>query len=351
LEEDAGKMIHAGDMSLLDYNRAGYSLLEIVTDPDLDKPEEAEVLLHELRRLVRAMGVSDGNMEEGSLRCDANISLNTPGAGLGRKVEIKNLNSSRFVKKALYFEIGRQTILLDKGQKIIQETRLWNENRDQTESMRNKESANDYRYFPEPDLPAFYADATFLASLDALIVELPATRRRRLIEQHGITEAQADFVCDERPIADYFEATVALGADAGVVASWLSTDIQKVLNRTGLKLADSPLTAPRLVQLLKALGSGRIHSTMARQVMDKVFELNKDPEVIIKEEGLEIVRDDGALEKAVAEVLSEQTKAVADYRGGDGKVLGFLLGQVMRKTGGKMQPQDVGASLKKALEA
>lgn len=349
LEEDAGKMIHAGDMSLLDYNRAGYPLLEIVTDPDLERPEEAEELLHELRRIVRAMGVSDGNMEEGSLRCDANISLNTPGAGLGRKVEIKNLNSSRFVRKSILFEIARQSEMLDKGQRIVQETRLWNENRDQTESMRNKESAHDYRFFPEPDLPPFHADADFLASIEGLQTELPIDRRARFVTNYGLPMAQAEFLCEERGTADYFEAVVKAGADATTVATWLSGDVQKLLNRSGDAVEKSPLTVDRFVQLMKALAGGRIHGKLAKQILELVFSENKDPELIIKEQGFEQVSDTAALEVAIEAVMAEQPKAVADYRGGDQKAIGFLIGQVMRKTGGRASPGALTEILQKKL--
>ncbi|WP_455381582.1 Asp-tRNA(Asn)/Glu-tRNA(Gln) amidotransferase subunit GatB, partial [Salinispira pacifica] len=208
LEEDAGKMIHAGDMSLLDYNRTGTPLLEIVTEPDLEIGEEAELLLQQFRRMVRYLGVCDGNMEEGSLRCDANVSVNVAGEGLGRKVEIKNLNSSRFVRKALNFEIDRQKEILENGGTVVQETRLWNENRDLTESMRTKESAHDYRYFPEPDLPPFRADADFLSRVEASMVELPEARKSRFMREYSLSDRHAEQICDEKETADYFEEAV-----------------------------------------------------------------------------------------------------------------------------------------------
>jgi len=349
LEEDAGKMIHAGDMSLLDYNRAGYSLLEIVTEPDLDSPEEAEILLHELRRIVRYMGVCDGNMEEGSMRCDANVSINTVGAGLGRKVEVKNLNSSRFVRKALQYEIGRQSTLKDAGKLIVQETRLWNENRDQTENMRTKESANDYRYFPEPDLPPFMPDQKFLDSLEPLQVELPLDKRLRYQSQYGLNQAQAEFLVEERSTAEFFETVAKAGIDAQSIAIWLSGDVQKLLNRSGSSLHDSVLSPARLVQLLSALQSGKIHGKLAKQILETVFEQDKDPDQIIKEQGLDAAEDTSAIEAAIDTVMAEQPKAVADYKAGDQKSIGFLIGQVMRKTGGRAQPQTVTDILKKKL--
>jgi aspartyl-tRNA(Asn)/glutamyl-tRNA(Gln) amidotransferase subunit B len=349
LEEDAGKMIHAGDESLLDYNRAGTPLLEIVTEPDLEIGEEAEHLLQEFRRLVRYLGVCDGNMEEGSLRCDANVSVNVEGAGLGTKVEIKNMNSFRFVRKALTYEIDRQQDILERGGTIVQETRLWNENRDVSESMRVKESSNDYRYFPEPDLPPFRTDADFLARVEDGLVELPRERRRRVLAEYGLGEAQADFVCDERDTADFFEAAVAAGAEPADVALWLMGDIQKLLNRTGTTLRDSPLSAARLAELLRLLDSGRIHGKLAKQTLEAIFTDDKDPEAIIAERGWEQITDPEAIGKIVDGVLAENEAAVAQIRSGDSKPHGFLVGQAMRATSGRADPKLVQAVLSERL--
>ena len=229
LEEDAGKMIHAGEISLLDYNRTGTPLLEIVTEPDLEIGEEAELFLENFRRLVRYLGVCDGNMEEGSLRCDANVSINLKGNGLGNKVEIKNLNSFKFARKALSFEIDRQQDILERGGTIVQETRLWNENRDVTESMRQKESSHDYRFFPEPDLPPFRPDEAFMQGLDRLMVELPAERRLRFFAQYGLSELQVDFLIEEKERADFFEKAAAEGIEPGMLASWMGADVAKML--------------------------------------------------------------------------------------------------------------------------
>jgi aspartyl-tRNA(Asn)/glutamyl-tRNA(Gln) amidotransferase subunit B len=339
LEEDAGKMIHAGDMSLLDYNRAGTPLLEIVTEPDLEIGEEAEVLLQELRRMVRYLAVCDGNMEEGSMRCDANVSVNTRGAGLGSKVEIKNLNSSRFVRKALTHEIERQQEILERGGSITQETRLWNENRDLTESMRTKESAHDYRYFPEPDLPHFRTDPAFLARVDARLVELPAARRARFVEEYGVSVSQAEFLCDEKSTADFFEATVRAGAEAEVVATWLAGDVRKELNRHGAALEASPLTAPRLASLLGLLADGTIHGKIAKQVLGRVFGEDKDPEAIIREQGWEQITDRAALGAVIDTVFGENPEAVAQIAGGDSKPMGFLVGRIMQATSGRAEPR------------
>lgn len=339
LEEDAGKMIHAGDMSLLDYNRAGTPLLEIVTEPDLEIGEEAEVLLQELRRIVRYLGVCDGNMEEGSLRCDANVSVNTHGEGLGRKVEIKNLNSSRFVRKALNFEIERQQEILERGGTVAQETRLWNENRDLTESMRTKESSHDYRYFPEPDLPPFRADETFLAGVERGLVELPSDRRKRFVGEYGVSQSQADFLCDEKRTADYFEAAVTEGAEPEQLATWLAGDIRKQLNRSGVELHASPLTPRRIASLLSLLSDGTIHGKIAKQVLAMVFVEDKDPDRIIAEQGWEQITDPSQLREILEKVLVENPNAVAQIEGGDRKPFGFIVGKVMLATEGRAEPK------------
>jgi aspartyl-tRNA(Asn)/glutamyl-tRNA(Gln) amidotransferase subunit B len=349
LEEDAGKMIHAGDISLVDYNRTGTPLLEIVTEPDMEIGEEAEVLLHELRRIVRYLGVCDGNMEEGSMRCDANVSINLRGKGLGEKVEIKNMNSPRFVRKALSYEISRQEEILERSGSIVQETRLWNENRDVTETMRVKESANDYRYFPEPDLPPFHATPEFLARVEDGLVELPVARRERLVQEYGLSSSQADFICEERPVADYFEEAVRLGADPLSASSWLQTDVQKELNREGTELVMSPLTPERFASLLMLLAEHRIHGKIAKQTLKAVFREDKDPDTIIAENGWEQITDSTELAGYVDGVIGENSHAVEQIRGGDTKPMGFLVGQIMKATSGRAEPQLVNALLRDRL--
>ncbi|OHD13434.1 MAG: glutaminyl-tRNA synthase (glutamine-hydrolyzing) subunit B [Spirochaetes bacterium GWB1_48_6] len=350
LEEDAGKMIHAGDMSLLDYNRAGYPLLEIVTEPDLVTGEDAEVFLQNFQRLIRYLGVSDGNMEEGSMRCDANSSINTPGAGLGRKVEIKNLNSPRFVKKSLNYEIKRQAEVIDAGNIVIQETRLWNENRDVTESMRTKESSNDYRYFPEPDFPPFIPTEAFLRGTEAAQVELPLARKARLLLEYGITEEQADFIYDTKEVADYYEKVVALGVSGTTAAAWLSGDVQKKLNKSNQKLLSSPLTEERLAELLKFLDSGRIHGKIAKQVLDVIFEENKDPEAIIQEKNWEQLTSASQVQPFIDQVFAAHPNVVAAVKAGEEKQKGFLVGQIMAATGGRAQPQMLNELLAASLK-
>ena len=356
LEEDAGKMIHAGDMSLVDYNRTGTPLLEIVTEPDMTVGEEAEILMHELRRIVRYLGVSDGNMEEGSMRCDANVSINLKGAGLGRKVEVKNLNSSRFVRLSLNYEIDRQTEILEDGGTVVQETRLWNENRDQTIVMRSKENANDYRYFPEPDLPPFRTTPEFLAQVESRLVELPLARRQRMIQDLGIQEGQAEVICEERATADYFEQVLELvtvkgkdGSLAQTAASWMTGDVQRLLNRTGQGITESPLTPTRFAQLLDLMNAGKIHGKIAKQVLDQVFDVNKDPQTIVNEQGLEQMDDPEELKKLIAQVLNANPQAVEQVKDGDQKPLGFLVGQVMKATAGRAEPGVVNKLLRDML--
>jgi aspartyl-tRNA(Asn)/glutamyl-tRNA(Gln) amidotransferase subunit B len=349
LEEDAGKMIHAGDMTLLDFNRAGTPLLEIVTQPDMEVGEEAEVFLQQLRRVVRYLGVCDGNMEEGSLRCDANVSVNLEGRGLGSKVEVKNLNSFKFVRKAITHEIARQTEILERGGTVTSETRLWNENRDVTEGMRTKESSSDYRYFPEPDLPPFQPDAAFLRHVEESLVELPEARVRRLVQSLGLSEEQAELLCEERPTADYFEKAVALGADPRSAALWMATDVKKHLNKTGLTLADSPLTPARLAELLGLLAEKRIHGRIAKSVLESVFAERKDPLVIIREKGWEQITDPAVLGQAIEGIMAANPAAVASIRAGDGRPTTFLVGEIMKATSGRADPALVQALVKQKL--
>ncbi len=350
LEEDAGKMIHAGDMSLLDYNRTGTPLLEIVTEPDLEQAEEAEILIQELRRIVRYLGVSDGNMEEGSMRADANVSVNLRGRGLGDKVEIKNLNSSRFVRKSLSFEIERQQKIMGDGGIVAQETRLWNENRDQTEAMRTKENANDYRYFPEPDLPPFKTTDAFLKAVEAMQVELPSSRRLRYMRDYALSKAQADFICDEKATADFFEDCLSLNADPLQLATWLSADVQKELNRHEIQLHSSPLTPARLAAVLALLDQGKIHGKIAKQLLTVIFEENKDPESIIAERNWEQISDPQAVRKFVDQVIAENPGVADEIRAGDHRPIKFIIGKVMQKSSGRTQPQVVQSQIEAAFK-
>jgi len=349
LEEDAGKMIHAGDMTLCDYNRAGYSLLEIVTEPDLTSGEDAEAFLLSFQRMVRYLGVSDGNMDEGSMKCDTNVSIRKAGEGLGTKVEIKNLNSTRFIKKAIEFETKRQATALDGQQRVVQETRLWNENRDVTESMRTKEGSLDYRYFPEPDIPPFLPDAEFWKAVEARQVELPLARRQRLVAAFGLSREQGDFVAESRFLADFFEEAAKVSGNGLAIANWLMGDVQKELNHFGLTLEASPLTAIRLAELQKLLDSGRIHIKIAKQLLDAVFEEDKDPEAVMKEKGLEAITTEEQLGPIFDAVFAKHPAVVEAIQAGDVRQKGFLVGQVMQATGGRAAPALVNALLAKRL--
>ena len=275
--------------------------------------------------------------------------MNVEGAGLGTKVEIKNMNSFRFVRKALAYEIDRQEDILERGGTIVQETRLWNENRDVSESMRVKESSNDYRYFPEPDLPPFHADEEFLASVESSLVELPRDRMRRLVADYRLSDAQAEFICDEIATADFYEQAVAAGAAPAVAAVWLMGDVQKLLNRTGSALGDTPLTPARFAELLGLLDSGRIHGKLAKQTLEAIFTDDKDPSAIIAERGWEQITDPSAIGKIVDGVLAENEQAVSQIRAGDSRPHGYLVGQVMRATSGRADPKLVQAVLTERL--
>ncbi|MDR2807393.1 MAG: Asp-tRNA(Asn)/Glu-tRNA(Gln) amidotransferase subunit GatB [Spirochaetaceae bacterium] len=359
LEEDAGKMIHSGNVSLLDYNRAGVSLLEIVTEPDMERGEEAELFIQQLRRMVRYLGVCDGNMEEGSLRADANVSINLPGKGLGRKVEIKNLNSSRFVKLGLNYEIIRQGALLDAGKTVVQETRLWNENRDETAPMRTKENAHDYRYFPEPDLPIFEPDAAFLASVDASMVELPLARASRMASQYKLSEEQVDLICEEKALADYFEEAVAAASvpDAAFrISNLLLSDIRHLLARSGADpcaIAKFRLTPKRLAELVTMLGEGRVSQKIVKQTIDLVLAEDKDPSAIIAEHNWGQITDTAVIDAAVQAVLETEAAALAELQTNANdkrrKSIGaYLVGKVLSATGGRADPKLVRSRLEQS---
>jgi aspartyl-tRNA(Asn)/glutamyl-tRNA(Gln) amidotransferase subunit B len=356
LEEDAGKMIHSGTASLIDYNRAGMPLLEIVSEPDMETGEEAELFIQQLRRMVRYLGVCDGNMEEGSLRADANVSINPAGKGLGRKVEIKNLNSSRFVRLGLNYEIARQGRVLDAGRQVVQETRLWNQNRDQTEPMRTKENAQDYRYFPEPDLPVFEPDPDFRASVENSLAELPVPRRRRFEAEYGLSYSQADALCEERAFADYFEAAVQTvplpKAEAGArVANRMLAELKRLLQRENIPLAGIggfKLGPERLGALVRLTAEGRLSTKNAKQVMELAVAEDRDPEGIMREKNLERLTDPSAIAEALRAVHAEESAAFAEARAlADGakrrcSLTAYLVGKALAKTGGRADPRMVG---------
>jgi aspartyl-tRNA(Asn)/glutamyl-tRNA(Gln) amidotransferase subunit B len=354
LEEDAGKMIHAGEISLLDYNRAGFPLLEIVTEPDLGSGAEAEEFLRYFRRLVRYLGVSDGNMEEGSLRCDANISVAPEGAGLGTKVEIKNLNSSRFVRLALEHERDRQTALLTEGGTVLQETRLWNENRDRTEPMRTKESSRDYRYFPEPDLPPFVPTERFLTMIGLSVPELPAARAERFVREYGLSPELSGAVTEDRAEAEFFERTVRRAVELTVgrvppdeaipdgigreIALWMTGELRKVLGRAGVTLSGSLMTSDRLAQIVALLRESRINGKVAKRLVSEVVTNDAEPLEVVVREGLELLSSEEAILPYVERVLSAEREVTAAVLAGDAAKKEYLIGKVMAETGGRAEP-------------
>ena len=331
---------------------------------DLETGEEAEFFIQELRRLVRYLKVCDGNMEEGSLRADANVSINLPGKGLGRRVEIKNLNSSRFVRLGLNYEINRHREMLDAGKTIIQETRLWNENRDETFPMRQKESAEDYRYMNDPDLPVFCPDESFLKSVDAAQVELPLFRIKRLVKDYGLSEEQAMLICDEKEGADYFEAAAAEAPGEAVrIANWFLTDIKHILNQKGISLKDIgsfSLSPRRLAGMAIMLAEKRITGKLAKQCMELVVAENRDPEDIVKANNWEQLSDPAAIAEAARSVLEAEAVTAAELKaiiasGDSGRekrrrtLTAFLVGKVLAATGGRADPQIAGEQVEKLL--
>ena len=341
LEEDAGKMIHEGLSSYCDYNRTGTPLLEIVTEPDFRTGEEVEAFLHNFRRFVRYLGVCDGNMEEGSMRCDANISINHPGKGLGRKVEIKNLNSSRNVKLALQYEEKRQWKMLKNNELIAQETRLWDDDRKRTESMRSKEDANDYRYFPEPDLPPYFPDKAFLETIEKAQVELPTARKNRFITEYKLSPDYAEFLTEERDRADFYESACSNGCESQAAASWLKGAAAKALNDRKKNINDTFLTVEKFAELLTLVSDNRINSQTGRKVLEIILDEDKSPEAVVKENSWEQLDNSDELEAFADRVLSENEKAVEQIKAGDMKPVGFLIGQVMKISGGKADPKKV----------
>jgi len=354
MEEDAGKNIHesasGGNYSFVDLNRAGVPLMEIVSEPDMSSPQEAVEYMKKLRNILRYLGVCDGNMEQGSLRCDANVSLRPDGRKeLGTKVEIKNINSFKFVEKALDYEIMRQLKILEDGGRIIQETRLWDSVRNVTESMRGKEEAHDYRYFPEPDLVPMTVDQTWIHDIQSSLPELPDKRKERFVSAFGIPEQDADLMISEKSVADWFEEAVNLGGQPKDVSNWIKGDLMKLLNEEG-KTFDECLFRPSgLVGMLKLIDNGTISGKIAKTVFEEIFRTGKDAEVIVREKGLVQITDTGAIEKAVDDIIAANPQEVDRYKAGEEKLIGFLVGQVMKTTKGKANPPMVNELLKRKL--
>jgi aspartyl-tRNA(Asn)/glutamyl-tRNA(Gln) amidotransferase subunit B len=360
MEEDAGKLLHEGFVdsprrSYVDLNRAGTPLIEIVTEPDLRLAAHAAAFFEYLRELLVAIGANDGNMEEGSLRCDANVSVRRPGEPLGARAEIKNLNSFRFLEEAIDYEIARQIEAIEAGERVVQETRLWDTGAKRTVSMRSKEEAHDYRYFPEPDLPPLVLLPERLDAIAAAMPELPAVWRRRLVEAYQLTAADASMLTQVRPsLGRYFEEAVRAGADAKAVKNWILGAVSAKMNELGLDdigpLADM-VPAVHLAGLIALVEQGTISGSMAKDVFEKMFAGRQTAAAIVAAEGLAQIDDEGQIVALIAQVLTGNSGPVADYRGGKTSAFGFLVGKVMKAAGGKANPKRVNELLKRALEA
>lgn len=352
LEEDAGKNIHedAGSQSFVDLNRAGTPLMEIVSEPDIRTPQEAAEFVKKLRTIVRYIGVCDGNMEQGSLRCDANVSVRPVGQKeLGTKAEIKNMNSFRFIEKALEYEIKRQIKIVKEGGRIIQETRLWDSNRGVTESMRSKEEAHDYRYFPEPDLVPVEVDDKWIAQIKSELVELPDLRQQRFINQYGLPEHDAALLTAERATADWFEQAVKLGGEPKAVSNWMMGELMRLLNEENKQIEECALKPEHLAGLLQLMDKGTISGKIAKTVFEDMYKTGRDADSIVKEKGLVQVSDESEIEKIIDEILSGNPNEVERFRAGDAKLMSFFVGQIMKMTKGKANPKIVNELLKKKL--
>ena len=351
LEEDTGKLVHENGVSLVDYNRAGVPLLEIVSEPDMRSIDEVNEYLTRLRQILIYIGASTGDLEKGAMRMEANVSLRPVGSQeLGTKVEIKNLNSFRAVRNALAYEIARQEKILREGGQVEQVTLGWLENEGRTYVQRTKEDAHDYRYFPEPDLPPLHIERAWVEELAAALPELPRARRQRFMEQYGLSLKDADILTAEREVADYFDALIQAVGDAlppKKVANWVMGDLFRLMNESGQAIAHIPITPAQFAQLLKLLAARTINANTASQVLKTMFRTGEDAQTIVEREGLAQVSDEAALEQLVDRLLAEHPNEVARYRAGKTQLFGWFVGQVMRETRGKANP----AIVKKLLEA
>jgi len=353
LEEDAGKSIHEGldRYSGIDLNRAGTPLLEIVSEPDLRSAREAVAYMRKIHSIVRYLGISDGNMQEGSFRCDANVSVRPVGQReFGTRTELKNLNSFRFVEKAINFEIERQIELIEDGGEVVQETRLYDADRDETRSMRSKEEANDYRYFPDPDLLPVEIDDAYIESLREDLPELPDSKCARFTAEYGIKAADAEILTLGRALADYYEAlAAATQAEPQIAANWVIGDLSAALNRDGLDITGSRVSATALAGLLDRIADNTISGKIAKDVFEAMWAGEGGADEVIEARGLRQITDSSAIDAIVDQVIAANPSQVADYRAGKDKLIGFFVGQVMKETGGKANPAQVNEALRRKL--
>ena len=355
LEEDAGKSLHESYLGKtgIDLNRAGTPLLEIVSEPDIRSAKEAVAYMKKIHTLVRYLGISDGNMQEGSFRCDANVSMRPQGQeAFGTRAEIKNINSFRFVEQAINYEVERQIMLLEGGGTVVQETRLFDADRHETRSMRSKEEANDYRYFPDPDLLPVELDEDFLEAVRKTLPELPDARKARLVSEHGLSEYDAAVLTASRELADYFEAaTQAAGAAGKLTANWVMGELSGALNKSDCDIGNSPVSAAALGGLLLRIEDGTISGKIAKQVFEAMWKGEGSADDIIEQQGLKQISDSSAIEGIIREVLDNNPKQIEQYRGGQEKLFGFFVGQVMKATQGKANPKQVNELLRKLLDS
>jgi aspartyl-tRNA(Asn)/glutamyl-tRNA(Gln) amidotransferase subunit B len=355
LEEDAGKSLHENFQGKtgIDLNRAGTPLLEIVSEPDIRSAKEAVAYMKKIHTLVRYLGISDGNMQEGSFRCDANVSMRPKGqAELGTRAEIKNINSFRFVEQAINYEVQRQIMLLEGGGTVVQETRLFDADKHETRSMRSKEEANDYRYFPDPDLLPVELDDVFIESVRKTLPELPDARKARFVSEHGLSEYDAGMLTASRELADYFEAALQAAGGAGkLTANWVMGELSGALNKDDRDITDSPVSAATLGGLLLRIEDGTISGKLAKQVFEAMWKGEGTADEIIEQQGLKQISDASAIEGIIKEVLENNPKQIEQYRGGQEKLFGFFVGQVMKATQGKANPKQVNELLRKLLDS
>ncbi|SMB80122.1 aspartyl/glutamyl-tRNA(Asn/Gln) amidotransferase subunit B [Desulfonispora thiosulfatigenes DSM 11270] len=356
MEEDAGKLVHQGssitdsDTSLADYNRGGVPLIEIVSEPDMRSAEEARAYLEKLKAYIEYTGVSDVKMEQGSLRCDANVSVRPVGQKeFGTRAEVKNLNSFRSVQRAIEYEIERQIAEIEDGGRIIQETRTWDENKGVTRSLRSKEGFSDYRYFPDPDLAPIVIDQEYITSLRNSLPELPDDKKNRLVTEQGLPEYDASVITSSRALAEFYDQTVAIFNDPKAVSNWIMGEFMKLLNAEAIEISDSKITPQGLAKLLELIEKGTISGKIAKTVFDEMFASGKDAEEIVKEQGLVQISDEGELASVIETIIANNPKSVEDFKAGKGKAIGFLVGQVMKETKGQANPGVVNKILNEKL--
>ncbi len=352
LEEDAGKNIHdASGYSFVDFNRTGVPLMEIVSEPDIRSPKEAALYMKKLRTILRYLGVCDGNLEQGSLRCDANVSVRPIGSTeFGVKTEIKNINSFRFVEKALEYEIQRQIKAIKNGEQIVQETRLWDAQAGKTFSMRSKEEAHDYRYFPEPDLVPIVIYSDWIEKIKESMPELPDFKIKKFINQYGLPPYDAEILTEEKNIAEWFEEAVKLGGKPKEVANWIMVELLRLINEDGKDIAECTLKPSQLVELIKLIENGTINRNIGKEIFEEMYKTGKAPESIVKEKGLTQISDDSVIIGAIKEVISKNPKEVERFKNGEEKLIGFFVGQVMKITKGKANPKLVNEFVIKILK-